>query len=119
MLTDCRAQMPSLSTPASTVSENGDLPFSSATIDPFRPRTENEVTTTHKRSLCFFETDTGKPISRHSAPFPFPSPFLLLRQPNKLSRIANREYVAVTRDIEFVMRAVNTIGVRLSTRTSS
>ncbi|GAA5827592.1 hypothetical protein JCM11251_001748 [Rhodosporidiobolus azoricus] len=47
-----------------------------------------EVTTTNKRSICFFETDTAKPVSRHT----------------------NREYVAVTKGIEFVMRTVNTIG---------
>ncbi|GAA5905162.1 hypothetical protein JCM6882_000397 [Rhodosporidiobolus microsporus] len=47
-----------------------------------------EVTTTHERSLCFFETDTGKPISRHT----------------------NREYAAVTKDIQLMMRTVNTIG---------
>ncbi|GAA6019560.1 hypothetical protein JCM10207_003744 [Rhodosporidiobolus poonsookiae] len=47
-----------------------------------------ETTTTHKRSLCFFESDLGFPISRHT----------------------NRDYIAVSKNIVFNMRSVSTIG---------
>ncbi|GAA5866523.1 hypothetical protein JCM8547_000655 [Rhodosporidiobolus lusitaniae] len=48
----------------------------------------NEETIVHKNSLCFFETDLGYPLQRHSS----------------------NSYVSITHNVGFVMRSVSTIG---------
>ncbi|GAA5845868.1 hypothetical protein JCM3766R1_004638 [Sporobolomyces carnicolor] len=48
----------------------------------------NEVSTTHKKSICFFENDESYPMTRH----------------------ANGQYVAATKNIAFKMRSASTVG---------
>ncbi|GAA5820220.1 hypothetical protein JCM3770_006065 [Rhodotorula araucariae] len=48
----------------------------------------NEVSTTHRRSICLYETDAGYPMSRHT----------------------NGEYASATRNTAFVLKSVSTVG---------
>ncbi|GAA5930824.1 uncharacterized protein JCM15063_002470 [Sporobolomyces koalae] len=48
----------------------------------------NEVSTTHRKSLCFFESDEGYPMQRHS----------------------NGQYVSATKNIAFKMKSASTVG---------
>ncbi|GAA5979366.1 hypothetical protein JCM11641_005014 [Rhodosporidiobolus odoratus] len=48
----------------------------------------NEVSTTHKKAICFYETDMGFPMQRH----------------------ANGAYLAATKNIAFVMKSASTVG---------
>ncbi|BGP51602.1 hypothetical protein JCM10450v2_007552 [Rhodotorula kratochvilovae] len=48
----------------------------------------NEVSTTHRKSICFYETDVGYPMQRHT----------------------NGQYASATKNIAFVMKSVSTVG---------
>ncbi|GAA6007466.1 hypothetical protein JCM11491_004172 [Sporobolomyces phaffii] len=48
----------------------------------------NEVSTTHRKSICFFESDESYPMQRH----------------------ANGQYVSATKNIAFRMRSASTVG---------
>lgn len=48
----------------------------------------NEVSTTHRKSICFYEQDEGYPMQRHS----------------------NGQYVSATKNIAFRMKSASTVG---------
>lgn len=51
----------------------------------------NEVSTTHRRSICFFEETASFPMQRH----------------------ANGNYIAATKNVVFKMKSASTVGSRL------